>query len=212
MSKNYDAMIASEQDKLIAVKEQMETVKEKFILAMVEFLKKWYQKESREIITSNPEKSALLSNDDLKALKDETINLVEQVDEIVRERLNRETYWWHVKENTYSYPTYQHRIPEFLSNEIRILMGKLALIFTKKELIKIDSDHGDNRYNPDSSSFVTKGKEVRYRYALTNTGELEIIMQEYGKLHELAKNHLSQIERYKLEQKKENIGGIWDSL
>lgn len=212
MNKTFDERIANEKEELSKVKSQMEVVKQKFITEAAEFTKKWYSKEAREIITNNPDKSAKLSDDELKDLKNEVLALIEQTDELVREKFDRDEFWWHIKENPHTYPTYQSRIPDFLQDVLKTLLGKIATIFAKKELIKIDTEYSGERYDANASNFVFKGKDVRYRYGLSNIGNLEGIMQEYGKLHEKAKAHLNQIEKLKLDQKRENIGDIWDTI
>jgi hypothetical protein len=212
MEKDFDALIKEQQSELVEAKKQMEETKSRFINSAIIFMKQWFEKNARDIVTSDTEKSASLPNEKLAVIKQEVKGLVETTDDLVRSKLERDFFWWHLQENDKSYPTYQHSVPDFITDELKFIMGNLGQIFLNHGFIKIEPESNTKISYDDKSPFVITQGKPKYRYALVSDQELTGVIQQYGKLHEKAKSILSAIEKFELEKKKNNIGDIWDSL
>lgn len=207
---NYDELIKQEQQNLEQVKAEMEKAKNLFIDKTANFLKQWFSKEARNYITNEPEKSASLSNETLSLIKNEVNSLIEKSETLVKEGLNKEDFWWHIKENSLSYPTHVSNVPQFIEDEIKFIMGKLGQIFANHNFFEIEIDSLNGSL---SSDYVLSEGRPKYRFTLTfEINELRTTMQDYGLLCEKAKNIIKKIADLELEKKKSRIGEIWDSL
>lgn len=210
MEINYDDLIKQEKQNLEQVKTEMDKAKNLFIEKTTDFLKQWFSKKARDYITKDPEKSASLSNETLSLIKSEVNSLIAKSEILVKEKLSKEDFWWHIKENDLTYPTHMTSMPEVIYDEIKFMMGKLGQIFAKHDYFKIEIE---SLYGNLSSDYVLSEGKPKYRLTLVlEINELQTAMQDYGLLREKAKNIIKKIADLELEKKKSRIGEIWDSL
>ncbi|MFB9325385.1 hypothetical protein ACFFSY_05550 [Paenibacillus aurantiacus] len=212
VDRNYELLIEQENAKLEDIKNKMEDIKRYFLSSAAEFTRQWYEKQARQIVMNNPDAAALMTGEQLKAVKDDVRQLMANSGMHVDAHLNRSSLWWHLNENDKTYPAYLSKLPEFFADPFKIILGKLGAVFSKHQLLQLPGERYGETYGHETHDFVIVEETIQYRSSLTYPDRLTHAMQEYGILHDKAKGIIQTIERFALQQKKEQIGVLWDSL
>lgn len=211
--RNYDEEIARKQTELETKKELMGHIHTVFKQRLALYFNKLYAEKAKKLVTDNAEKSYEVGADNLKLLKHDVQLLIERSHELINEHLDKEELWWHQKENSKTYRHINdHRIPDFLEEQLRLVYGELGKVFEKHKIITI-REHSDTLTNTGGmSDFGRKNGKVRYSYSFDLNEDVLQALNHYSEEHRKATALISQIEDLKKEKSVTQIGDVWDSL
>ncbi|MCP1184981.1 hypothetical protein [Paenibacillus sp. 1781tsa1] len=211
--RNYDEEIARKQTEVEAKKDEMAHIHTVFMQRLALFFNKLYAEKAKKLVTDNAEKSYEVGEDNLKLLKQDVQLLIERSHELISEHLDKEELWWHQRENSKTYRHInEHRIPDFLEEQLRLVYGELGKVFEKHKIITI-REHSDTRTHTGvMSDFGRKNGKIRYAYSFDLSEDVLQALNIYSEEHRKATVIISQIEELKREKAVTQIGDVWDSL
>lgn len=207
--RDFDHEIEEKESEIVLLKIELVPIFNQFITITQEFLVEWYSKEAKKTITADPDKAVELGVEKLKEIKEDIQKLKDCVKEIVDVALNKESFWWHKKENEHSYTAYNnHKLPDFLDKEFRFMLGELGKVFLNHNFIKVSGEHS-REYN---SSFSRKEGRISYAYGMDIDKNVLGVFWSYAAICRKGIEIRKQIDQIIKEKQKANIGDLWDSI
>lgn len=215
---HYDIQISNEEQRLSEVKLQMEELRLIFKLEMAEYAKKWFQDESKRIIIADHERSTGLGSEILKQVKVDVMELVANTPQLIDKHFDKKEIWWHFTEE-YIYVSHNKNFPSHVTEEIKYLLGNLAPIFVKYELVKITykdlsnhftfTEEVNRQFQIDS---LKRKNEPYYRFGITLNDKINEISKQYGKRLDNAKILQENIKKLNNNKRDETLSDMWDSI
>lgn len=176
----FDAQREEVEARILALREEMEGIKQEFLRATTDFVAKTFQAEVEKAIREKPGLAMAKGVSGLSQLKADLNVLIQDAPRLVEERLRRDELW----------PDRQDAVDEDLAwslrsrperggfdEEVRFLVGYVGTLLVK---------HGFADTSDRSEWEVKQGKG-RYRFWLQWSDEMRSVLEGYaGKVRELA--------------------------
>lgn len=185
---------------------ELDFIQQQFLVECKRFIAQNFEGCVRSAVSKNPEKVISLGKKGLLPIKQQVIQLMDSVSDLVENEINTIVLWQHHNENlkpenftknTYCIQKGQH--PEFLESAILKMLSPIGQILLEYEI-------------DDSKNWTEEKNLFKYRHPLKWTPEMKRFIEQYNdRFNELAE----LVKEYALLSKKSagnDALDLWDSI
>jgi len=216
MAKNFDELIEQKRTQLDGIKQQMETVRQKFIQDTATVLAEWFPQKAKYILQNDADRSLKLEDIQVEQIKIRVKKLVEEAPSIADKFLSNPKIWWHLSEDSDLYYGYSgNRAPDHIDKAVRLCLGMLAPILEEYGYLENQHGRGDlyswrewdrsgNRKIPNSRPYFPEGFDW--------SQEMKNTMNLYSEKMSEAIKVVDEITSLEAEKKRTQVSDRWDAI
>lgn len=199
-----DQKISDLEKQLNDLQGSMEEVRNRFRRSVLDYASNWIKDTlERHLIKENPEKTKQLGKSGIDALKVEFKNVIKQLPKNVNNIINDNKKWPHRTESGFTLKeieTASCKIPDILTEMIRLIISHLGPILKKYELVQFEKYGG----------WELQGEKVIYIYGINLSPELVQIISNYKeRFHDYEKT-LKDLTSFKKNKAQEEARILWE--
>lgn len=204
----YDVRIASLQQRLEQLRDEMEQASLDFFEATEQFLSRWYEERARMDVASQPGKARKLGKSGLKRVKKKVRTLQKQVSRMVDEQLDRDLFWTHRRSvdelcnglSSRRYNSYSDEGALELKEPVIRLASELGAVLAENGLLRL------------GNTWVRRGTAIRLGVSPSWSADMRSALNRYRDLNgELMQRARELVEARRLQAEAE-ILHLWDEV
>lgn len=215
MTKNFDELIEQKQTEIDNLKEQMETIRLKFVDETATVMSQWFQPKAKYILESDSDRSLKLKDNQFEQIKAKVKVLTENAQGITETFLSEPKVWWHMSQEEESYYSFHgNRAPIRVDRAIRLGLGLLAPILEEFGYLKNQHGRGDldswREWDSSGNRKITNSPPY-YPQGFDWSQEMKDTIKLYDEKVAEAKKIAREIVSLESEKKRTQISDRWDS-
>lgn len=222
MTRDFNAEIKAEQEKLAERKVLLESLRQQFSTAFASFLSSWYPEQARKEIEAAADVTLSLPKEELKRIKEDVNTLAARAADIGTEHLSQLKIWWHLDESvgeergsglSARYVGYDKKLSAFLRDPMCFAMGELARILEPCGYLKGQGHphFGQWRKTDSGEHGAASGKPFYPGFHMGWPDELVRLANKYNSGFEVGKKTRERISGLEREKARHEAGSKWDS-
>ena len=204
----YDGQIASLQQRLQQLRDEMEQASLDFFEATEQFLEEWYEQRARADVASQPSKARELGKSGLKRVKKKVRALQKQVSRLVDEQLDHDLFWTHrrsVEElcnglSSRRYNAYSAEGATELKEPVIRLASHLGSVLAESGLLVF------------GSTWVRRGTAIRLGTSPPWSAEMRKAISNYSDLNTELLQRARELAAAKRSRAEAEILHLWDQV
>ena len=204
----FDAQIASLQQRLQQLRDEMEQASLDFFEATEQFLEEWYEERARADVASQPIKARELGKSGLRRVKKRVRALQKQVSSLVDEQLDHDLFWTHrrsVEElcnglASRRYNSYSDEGAVELREPVIRLASRLGSVLAESGLLEF------------GSTWVRRGTAIRLGTSPGWSAEMRKALSNYSDLNTELLQRARELLEAKRRRAEAEILHLWDEV
>lgn len=204
----YDGRIASLQQRLQQLRDEMEQASVDFFEATEQFLEKWYEERARTDVASQPAKARELGKSGLKRVKKKVRALQKQASRFVDEQLDHDLFWTHRRSvdelcnglSSRRYNAYSDEGAVELKEPVIRLASRLGPVLAESGLLHF------------GSTWVRRGTVIRLGTAPSWSAEMRAALSHYSDLNVELLQRARELVEAKRQRAEAEILHLWDEV
>lgn len=204
----YDGRIASLQQRLQQLRDEMEQASLEFFEATEQFLEEWYEERARADVASQPTKARELGKSGLKKVKKKVRALQKQVSRLVDEQLDRDLFWTHRRSvdelcnglASRRYNAYSNEGAVELKEPVISLASRLGSVLAESGLLRF------------GSTWVRRGTTIRLGTSPSWSDDMRSALSQYSDLNTELLQRARELVEAKRQRAEAEILHLWDEV
>ena len=206
--REYDSRIASLQQRLQQLRDEMEQASLDFFEATEHFLEEWYEERARADVASQPSKARELGKSGLKRVKKKVRALQKQVSDLVDEQLDHDLFWTHRRSvdelcnglSSRRYNAYSNEGAVELKEPVIRLASRLGSVLAENGLLQF------------GSTWVRRGTTISLGVSPSWSADMRTALSHYSDLNSELLQRARELVEAKREQAEVEILNLWDAV
>ncbi len=208
IASEYDGRVASLQQRLQQLRDEMEQASLDFFEATEQFLQAWYEERARMDVASQPAKARELGKTGLKRVKKKVRTLQKQVSRLVDEQLDRDLFWTHRRSeeelcnglSSRRYNTYSDEGAVELKEPVIRLASRLGSVLAESGLLHF------------GTTWVRRGTTISLGVSPTWSAEMRTTLSRYADLNAELLQRARELVEARRQRAQAEILHLWDEV
>ncbi len=204
----YDRRIASLQQRLQQLRDEMEQASLDFFEATEHFLEGWYEERARADVASQPSKARELGKSGLKKVKKKVRALQKQASRLVDDQLDHDLFWTHRRSvdelcnglSSRRYNAYSDEGAAELKEPVLRLASRLGSVLAESGLLRF------------GSTWVRRGTAIRLGVPPSWSAEMRTALSHYSDLNSELLHRARELVEAKRQQAEAEVLHLWDEV